>query len=195
MSDTNYKPNSHKSKEEPKVEKKKVEKVVTGKVKVKKKGELRKLADVFVPEDINDVKSYIMSEVVVPAIKKTISEIVESILYPGGKRKHGGSKISYARYYEERDRDRRPARTSGGYDFDNLILDSRGEAEEVLNKMDELLDVYGVVSVGDLYDLAGISNQSNYTDNRYGWTNLRTASVVRVRDGYMIKLPRVMPID
>ena len=72
-------------------------------------------------------------------------------------------------------------------------LYSEGEAEDVLSRMDELIDTYGVVSVADLYDLVGIS--CNYTDNKYGWTNLRNAEPVRVRDGYMLKLPKALPID
>jgi hypothetical protein len=52
---------------------------------------------------------------------------------------------------------------------------------------------YGIVSVGDLYDLANITND-NYTLNKYGWTNLRDAKVVPTRDGYMIKLPRALPL-
>ena len=58
--------------------------------------------------------------------------------------------------------------------------------------MDELIDTYGQVSVADLYDLVGKS--CNYTDNNYGWTNLRNAEPVRVRDGYMLKMPKVGPI-
>jgi hypothetical protein len=59
--------------------------------------------------------------------------------------------------------------------------------------MDELIETYGLVRVADLYDLVGITG--NYTDNKYGWMNIRNADIVRVRDGYMIKLPRAMPID
>ena len=54
--------------------------------------------------------------------------------------------------------------------------------------MEELLDRFDAVSVADLFDMAGIS--CNYTDNKYGWTNLDSARVERVRDGYIIRLPR-----
>ena len=59
--------------------------------------------------------------------------------------------------------------------------------------MDELIDTYGSVSVADMYDLVGMS--CNYTDNKYGWTNLRNAEPVRVRDGYLLKMPKATPID
>jgi hypothetical protein len=60
--------------------------------------------------------------------------------------------------------------------------------------MDDIINRYGVVSVGDLYDLAGIST-TNYTVNKYGWTNIRSAHVVRTRDGYLLKLPRALPLN
>ena len=86
-----YKPNSHRFKEEQKESsEKKVEKVVTGKVKTKKKSEVRKLADIFIPGDISNVKSYILMDVLVPAVKKAISDIVvdgiDMILYNGERR-------------------------------------------------------------------------------------------------------------
>ena len=59
--------------------------------------------------------------------------------------------------------------------------------------MGELIDVYGQVTVADLYDLVGVTG--NYTDNKYGWTNIRNAETIRVRDGYMLKLPKVLPVD
>ena len=111
------------------------------------------------------------------------------------KSKSRDTKVSYTKYYD-RDRDYdRPARSRGryGYDYDDIILDTRKEAEEVLDRMDDLIDTYGVVSVADLYDLVGISG--NYTDNKYGWTNLRNADVQRVRDGYLLKLPKALPFD
>ena len=75
----------------------------------------------------------------------------------------------------------------------DIIIENRGDAEEVLVRMDELIATYGLVSVADFYDLVGVSG--NYTDNKYGWTDIRGATTVRVGDGYMIKLPRVKPLN
>lgn len=195
-----YTSNSHKSREakrEP--ERKRVEKVVSGNVKSRKKNEIRKLADVFISEDVENVKSYILLDVLVPAVKKAVSDIVtngiDMILYGDsgrGKKNSPASRVSYRSYYN-RDRDRQSARIRSGYAYEDVILDSRGEAEEVLVRMDELMDTYGIVSVSDFYELVGIS--SNYTDNKYGWTDIRSAKTIRVKDGYMIKLPRAMPLD
>jgi hypothetical protein len=41
--------------------------------------------------------------------------------------------------------------------------------------------------------LVGITG--NYTDNKYGWTDIRSASVNRTRDGYALKLPKALPLN
>ena len=195
-----YKSNSHKSKGEVKKEDKKIEKVATGKVKTKKKSGANKLSEVFVTEDISSVKDYILYEVLLPAAKKTLSEIVSNgidmLLYgeTKSKSKSRGSKVSYSKYYDDREDDYRRSsrRRVVGYDYEDVILESRREAEEVLNRMEDLIDSYGVVSVADLYDLVGISGK--YTDNKYGWTNLRDADIERTRDGYLLVFPRVKPL-
>lgn len=199
-----YKSNSHKSREMKAEQEKKVEKVVTGTVRTKKKSEARKLADIFISEDIANVKSYILMDVLIPTIKKAISDIVtngvDMILYgESGRTKKSSvaSKVSYSRFYD-RGSDRREVRTDrtrSGFDYDDIIFDSRGDAEAVLSAMEDILETYPVVSVGDFYDLAQVST-NNYAVNNYGWTDLRTAEVVRTRDGgYMIKLPKAMPLN
>lgn len=198
-----YKPNTKRYREEQRTkseEKPKVEKVVSGNVRTKKKGELGKLRDVFISEDVSNVKSYIVMDVLVPAAKKAISDIVrdgiDMILYGEAKGKRSSSGASYVSYrnYSDRDRydDRRPvSRTRSNYDFDDVILDSRVEAEEVLIRMDELIDTYGQVTVADMYDLVGMSCQ--YTDNSYGWKDIRSAEPVKVRGGgYLLKMPRAI---
>lgn len=192
-----YKPNSHKSKEITNVLATKKDIKPIAKAKTKKKN---KLVDTFISEDAQNIKSYILMDVLVPAIKKAISDIVTDgismLLY--GDTSHGSKRsssvTSYVSYNRYSDRDRRDDRvTRTGYSYDDIVLNTRGEAEEVLDAMDGMLETYGVVSVADMYDLVGIT--CNYTDNKYGWTNLRNAEPVRVRDGYMLKLPKAGPID
>ena len=190
-----YQSNSYKSKElnERKDEKKKLEKVVVGQVKTKKKNGMSKLVSGFVSDDAQNIKSYLVKDVVIPTIKKTITDIVDMILY-GGKHKSSripGSKVSYRSYYDE-PRDRREPVVSPAYDYNEIILETRGDAEEVLDRLTELIDTYKIASVADLYDLVGITG--NYTDFRYGWTNLANADIIRTREGYQIKLPRALPI-
>lgn len=197
-----YTPNSHKYKEEQKAkaaeEKKKVEKVVTGKVTIKEKSEMSKLADIFLPEDVRNVKQFILTDVLIPAFKKIISDSVDMFLYGGARRGSSSTsqKVSYSGYYDRfSGGDQRPSEyRARGYSCGDIILETRGEAMEVISRMDELVDRYGMVSVADLYDLVGKS--CDYTDNKYGWTSVKSADVVRSRDGgFAIKLPSPKPIN
>lgn len=199
-----YPANSHRSKElatEGRSEERKVQKVVSGKVTTKK-NEVRKLTDIFISEDARNVKSYIFMDVLVPAIKKAISDIVtngiDMILYGGsgsGRKSKPSSTVSYRSYYD--------SPRSGGssrndvprsrFDYDDIVFESRGEAELVREQMVDIIERYGFVTVADMYDMADLT--APYTSNKYGWTNIRSAEAVRVRDGYILKLPKAMPID
>ena len=195
MAEMDYKPNSHKYKAEQKEKEreKRAEKVVSGNVRTKKKSSGRKIADSFIGEDAGNIGGYILNDVLIPSVKKAVVDIVTDgiamLLGTDKKKSRSGSSsyVSYRSYSDDRDDRYRSSRTRS-YSFDDIIFESRGEAEEVLDRMDELIDTYRAVSVADMYDLAGLS--CDYTDNKYGWTSLRSADIVRVSGGYMIKLPR-----
>ena len=196
-----YKPNSKRSKEL--ASNKKVSKVVNGSVRTKKRTDAPKLKDVFISEDAANVKNYVFLDVLVPAVKNALSDIVTDginmILFGdtkrGGKKNNLRDKVSYRSYSDQRDS--RYGGSSYGrtrlYDYDDVILDSRGEAENVLAHMDDIIEEYDSVSVADLYDLVGITGR--YTDQDYGWTNIHNARAVRLRDGsWTLDLPKVKPL-
>lgn len=198
-----YKPNSHKYKEEQRaVAEKKVEKVVNGTARVKKKSELHKFADIFLAEDAANVKSYIFSDVFVPGVQRLISDMLKGgidMLFGGSRRGDRNSiagKVSYRSYYDQRnDSPRTSAGSRGRFDYDDIVFESKGEADLVLDRMFELLETYRSVTVADLYDLADITHD-NFMAHRYGWTDLRGADSQRVSGGgYILKLPRVKPLD
>ena len=132
--------NSHKARDEKKAsvqEEKRVEKVVRGKVKTQKNNK-RKLADLFISEDAGNVKNYIFLDVIIPAVKKAIYDLVvgalDMSLYGGrggGGRRSTADKVSYRDYNSVSRRDTRSyesARTTSGYSYDDIVLETRGEA-------------------------------------------------------------------
>lgn len=201
---TEYQPNSHRSRELQTTEtpaEKRVDKVVKGKVQTREnKG--RKLTDIFISEDVSNVKTYIFMDVLVPAIKKAISDIVtdgiDMVLYGGtgrSKKSSSGSKVSYRSYYDDRP-DRRESNYANRtrFDYDDILFDSRVEAEAVYREMQDVIGRYGYCSVADMYDMAGLTPP--FTANKFGWTSIRNAEIVRVRGGdYIIKLPKITPFD
>lgn len=177
----------------------KLDKVVSGETKTRKKSEVKKIAGIFVPEDTDSVKSYILTDVVIPGIKNAIADVVSIILFGeagriGGK-SNGKSKIAYQKYYDRDDRREygRPRTSSGGFEYDDILFETRGDADLVLDQLESCINDYGLASVADLYDLAGITCRS-YTASKYGWTDIRTAKVVRIREGYIIQLPRTVQL-
>lgn len=198
---------AHTEKEEPK----KIEKVIKGTVVTRKKPLGKRIAETFLGDDVGSVTGYILHDVLIPAAKSTISDMVsggiEMLLFGGAKgsrtkRDKGKSYVSYSNYYNadnrgdpgNRNRNREPSSfTRSCHNFDDIILKSRGEAEEVLSHLVDLTIDYGMASIADLYDLVGIT--SNFTDNKYGWDDLSEATVSRVRDGYLINLPKTTVLD
>lgn len=203
---TEYQSNSHKSKEgrAETSREKRAHKVVSGKVTTKK-NDGRRLADIFVSEDVSNVGSYIFMDVLVPAIKKLISDVardgVDMLLYGrtgvSGKGK-SSSNVSYRKYYDDRRDDRYSGSSSNRnrFDYDDLGFERRGDAEVVLDHLIAIAEEYGIARVADLYDLADVT--APYTSNRYGWTKeaLRNVHANRSRDGkYILDLPKAMQID
>lgn len=196
MSDREYTPNSHKYKEEQKAAAdRKIEKVVTGNVKTKKKF----AGKIFGAQDIGDVRDYLVDEVAIPGVKNLILDFIigGATRLLGGKsrytRSNGASKISYRDFYEGNNS--RSATVSGGggrFDFEEIIFPSRGDAEAVRDQMDEVIARYGFVTVGDMYDMAGLPQP--FTSQKYGWTSIVNSRIESVRDGYVIRLPKMSPI-
>lgn len=208
MAETVYPPNSNKYREEQKQKQstpvdKQIQKVAKSATKTKT-NEVRKLADIFISEDVSNVKSYIFMDVIVPAVKKAIYDVVtngiDMFLYGGsgkGKSSSNSSKVSYRNYYERKD--------SGSYrsvdnntsrnalDYEDIVFATRGEAEAAKQQMIDVIDRYGMVTVGDLYEMADLTPP--YTSQSYCWTDLHTAETQRVRDGYILKLPKARPIE
>lgn len=198
MNINDYKPNSHASKKakETAEERPKVEQIVSGTVKPKKKSIFGKIAGDFVSEEASNIKTYIVKDVLIPAVKKSIADIVDMILFGGSRKgtRPTASRISYSRYYDEPRREPTPVRSSPGYNCEDVALPNRGEAEEVLDRLCEMIETYKFARVADFYDLVGVT--CDYTANKYGWTNLSSAEIVRTRDGdYIIRFPRAYPID
>jgi hypothetical protein len=193
--------------------KKEVKKIIKGNVKQRKKPFMKKLTDTFVGEDVDNVWEYLFYDVLVPATKNTLVDMVQGgveMLLFGEKRRNNiqrnadKSYISYNgissnsslynRNSPTRDSKRDISyRGRSSHNFDEIILTTRGEAEEVISHLADLVVDYGQASVADLYDLVGITGQ--FTDNKYGWRDLSSASVSRLREGFVLNLPKTIILD
>lgn len=186
-----------KSKEKPKIE------PITKNVSVKKETEFKKFKKNFFSEDARTVKSQVFTDVIIPGIQRLITDMVKTgidVLIYGRRtntdRNSRVGNISYTSYYDRNRAVPVPQSSyskNNAYSFNDVVLFDRGEAEEVLLSLRDQIDRYGMVSVADFYDMIGQS--SPYTANKYGWRDLRDASVGRVRDGYSISFPKAVPLE
>lgn len=130
-------PNSHRYKaEQAKASEKKVQKIVSGNVKTRKKSEMSKFKDTIFAEDVNSVKSYLFIDVIIPAIKKAIFETVtngvDMMLYGEvrGKKRSSYDQVSY-RDYSKSDRPY-SSRSSTSFDLDEIKKSSVGSLKQAM---------------------------------------------------------------
>lgn len=199
MDMNSLKPNSNKYKAEKKSHE--LEKVVTGDVKIKKRSGGRKILDLFIEEDGGTIKEYLVFDILVPKIKDVLVDVaqsaVEMLFYGRSKRSDGrkGGNKTYVSYdnYSRSNRSFSPSRRSI-YAFDDIVVESRGEAERVLDILNDMIDQYGEATVADFYELVGVTG-NGYTDRSYGWKSLKGAYASKVREGYLFNMPKCVELD
>lgn len=212
-----FPPNSHSRKEvrpvrpsEAPAEKKHISKVTTGKVTIRKKPLSRRFVEAFTGDANKGVGEYVLLDVVIPGIKDIVADAsittIERSLFGDDtpsrrpRKSHGGGGFtSYNRMGpsnrgSSRDRDRAPRRdTRRSADIPEVVLETRVEADMVLSDLFELLSKYDVVTMRDFLSLVGENH--NFMDEDWGWTDLRGSRVHRIRGGYLIDMPRPVPLD
>lgn len=208
-----YKSNSHKVRNgeiQDNDEKKEIQKVTRGKVSVRKESLGSKMADTFLTDNVGNVKNYIFFDVLVPAIKDTIADMINNTVNmmfyntPGGRHtnrngiKAGGSRVSYSGYYDDRERRSKPEprrERRGG--LSEVIFETRADAKEALDSMHDILQRYKILSVAEYYELAGVEEIETYTDRDFGWYpgDLDNVQPIRDRDGFKLTMPRPTPLD
>ncbi len=72
-----------------------------------------------------------------------------------------------------------------------LSLVSVDDAETVLDGLIFAIQEYDFVYVNDLYQMVGIT--PTFVDTKWGWNDLREAEIRRVREGWVLILPRPVP--
>lgn len=175
----------------------KSQKVISGNVVRKKKSFGRKLADVFISEDVEDVKGYILYEVLIPSIKNAFADAIgggiDMLLGTSTVRRRtskNDKQTPYGTFYKGNSSSSKNDRHyRSGYSYDDIILETRGEAQDVLDMLVTYIDQYGAVRLSDLQEMVGATGQ--YTDTYWGWTNLSSAVIRHVREGWLLDLPRI----
>ena len=209
MTNSEFPPNSETSKK-VRTERKDITPVVSSGAVRRKKSLRKQFSETFVAGDAKTALRYVIFDVLLPAAKDMIVEAgsqgIEKLIF-GDSRRRGSTSpqagptgyVSYNRYaMESGPRSTGPSRAMSRkarsrHNFDEIVIDDRVEAEEVIDKLFELVSRYEFATVADLYELVGLT--ASHTDHKWGWTDLHGSGVSRIREGYLLDLPEPEPFE
>lgn len=178
-----------------------IEKVVTGKVVTRKQPWYKKAKQNLIADDAQTIGEFLLTDVIIPTTKNFLMDLLTEgasrALYGSSRQslrrsvlgsRGGGIRTKYDQMSSGEPRRMMSREHRANHDFDEVILDSRDEAITVVEELIARVDRYGSASVSDLYDLVGVTG--SFADQRWGWTDLRTADVRQSRGGFLLDLPR-----
>lgn len=198
-----YAGNSNRDKAPDETPAKKVEKIVEGKVVQRKKSLGRRLAENFKGEDAGSVGTYVVEQVLVPRIKDLVFDIIESAVRRAlfgdsakGYTSRSGTGKGYTPYNtiassaisKQAPASQQQVRSD---EFGEIVVETRGEAQEVMDKISNLIETYGMACVSDLKAAVGLT--PSITDERFGWLGMGGTDIRRVggaSPGYLLVFPR-----
>jgi hypothetical protein len=175
----------------------------------RRRGLGRRFKETFIAGTGREAVSYAVEDVVVPTVRDMFVDAIKSgidrLFYgdrSAGRPRPGRSAltnnvghVNYAGMSTSQPSQGAPTRSVSKqarttHSFDELVIPSRAEAREVIDRMYEIMSRNGVVTVAELYSLTGV--RPEHTDVRWGWTSLRGAREVEVRrlGGYILDLPQ-----
>jgi len=209
--------NSHKSRSAsaaPEPAPKVVEQIVSGKVTRRKVSLTKRMTALFIAGDPTSVLNHVAMEVALPKARELITDLVTEYVqkmiygenYNGTRRSSAPMSrsgnpgyVSYNRFSArtpEREAPRAGAlsiRDKETHNFDELVFETRMEADSVLDGLLNLIDQYNQATVADFYHLAG--QTGSFADAKWGWTELSKAGIQSVREGYLLRLPAPQALE
>lgn len=190
---------------------KKITKVTTGQVIVRKKSIGERFKNLFLSANLGSVIRYVAADVVLPGLKNmavdTIEQSAKRAIYgdsgPSRRRMLDPTqpRVSYNtpvnRGYSGRSTmlpnqpHYQPTRQRT-QSANEIILATREDAEMVVRGLKDILDQYDSVSVADLYEM--IEAPAAHTDHMWGWIEFPYLNVRQIREGFIIDLPPAQPL-
>lgn len=177
--------------------------VISGTAVERKEPLRKKFLQAYAGDSAQSVGQYLVMDVIVPGTKNIIADLVTQginrLLFGGSRPVQQGVRSnvggSYGKFFnggggQNQNQQNQPQvhqvqDTSG---FGEIILQTRSDAEAVIDALRELIEAYGNAKVANLYALVGKSG--DFTNQAIGWTNLSRAGVIQIREGYLLDLPK-----
>lgn len=181
-----------------------VERVVTSPTKVVSRPATRRFYDFMFAESPKELLKRVTQNVLVPRAKAGLEEAANNFLAGmlwGDSSKRPMSNVvqgtvirsgavNYAAISNTASPSMLQARAAAphGGNYHDIVFGTQQDAELVLGNLIERINEYRITSLGDLKEMAGQNTLPS--DEAYGWTSLDGARISKVRDGYVLELPR-----
>ena len=162
----------------------KVIRPVTAKPKKKRFGQ--KLKEAMFSEDIGNgsVTEYVFFRLVVPGVKRLLADMANTAinmalgLDPKTRTvgSSGNTHVANASLY----RDRNYNRPTESYNRRDALSDLEWDeqtANDIYTQVQDLIEQYGDVSIGDVYSIMGLSERVRTTDRSWGWTRAEARNI------------------
>lgn len=179
---------------------------VTAKPKKKKFGQ--KLKEAMFSEDIGNgsVTEYVFFRILVPSIKRVLSDMANTAinmalgLDPKTRTVGGNTHVANASLYRDRNLNRpgdnygRRRDAISEYEWDEVT------ANEIYTQVMDILEMYGEISIMDVYSIMGLGTQVRTTDRNWGWIRAdeRNIAVVPLdarHERNVIDFPSARPLN
>lgn len=187
-------------------EQKKTLKKVGGLVKGYERAPWKKFIGMFFEEDFGAVVKYLITDVIRPRGKDFLAETfiagIERAIYGDGARpsssRNSSSLNTNATNYNKASSVRKVTTDSETpkFAFDDVVLEDRAHAQDLLDTLRGTIGKYGYVRVSELYDILEAPELSDFTDNYWGWKDLSNVPIIRLFGGkYTLGFPKPVPME
>ncbi len=188
-------------------DRKPADKVISGVVIERKQGLGSKIRDTFMGVSAREVGQHVVMDVILPQLKGMAvdagTQAIERLILGEARRTtssssssasrvRGSNYVAYNRFSGQGGSESEPVANFRSNEVREVIVETRGDAQNVLDELFRHIDRYNAVSVAYYYELVGITGK--FTDHQWGWTNLNASGVSHVREGYRIELPKPISI-
>lgn len=180
--------------------------IISSEVKRVKANPAKKFADLFIAEDVNTAKGYVLTNFVIPGIKNGILELLRTMFYGkgGGSSSYSsfGSNVTRINYWKGPNSNVSNIKANsyvGMRDYDHIMVRSMLKANDIIDHLSDVMERYKMVTIANLYEAASDEKTKipiEATDYKYGWISMRGFDIIpKGDDWYMIKTPRPVPLD
>lgn len=152
---------------------------------------VREIFKAIFPGGFNQIKEQLIWDIFVPWAQDMLHngwQGLGDVIFPGSNRSKPSGNPEHYSYNESY----KPKTYSSYYEYDMKPFRTQSEAEKALNDLHAIMMKYGVVTLLDFNERVG--NETNPTQANYGWTNINSADIRRVRDGWLVEMPSAKPI-